>query len=197
MIVRMTGLLLAVLVGSGAAVAESTDDSKTPERKMPSLADLPDSLRHIERATVSNAAQQVGVAMLAVDPDGNVSAESLARYETVLIAAQRAQEMQQLIAVDLDFDGSISAAERKIVVNRMERHQRVQLALLLAEADSDADGVISGPEMRAVVVKQTGSSKMSKRNLDRARDLMIFDLDGDGVATLREMAKAVRAMLSD
>ena len=192
----MRGLCMATAAGLmalvGAAMAQEQADQKTLTRK-----DLPRSLNYVERGPASNAIQRLATVMLQVDPEGNVNGQTLAVYESILVAELRAKAMQQLIAMDLDFDGVLLKDERTAVLGRMDSRRKVEVALILSAADSDGDGAISTDEMRNAASAPTALDRRTENALTQARDLMVFDLDSDGEVTLQEMARGVRGMFGE
>jgi len=160
-----------------------------------SVDDLPQSLNIIKRGSASTAIQRLAGIMLLIDPEGNVTTETLVIYESILLARARASALQHLAELDLDFDGTLTQAERRAVLSRMDSRNKVAVVMALSGADTDADGVISSGEMWRAAGNVTLSERRSQNDLRMARDLMILDFDGDGRLTLSEMQDSVQAIV--
>lgn len=193
--------LILGLALPGAGWAQTSQQSQSEggqaAAKVLRPADLPQSLGYVERGPASSALQRLATVALEVDPEGNVNAETLAVYHSILIARSRARAFQRLVEIDLDFDGNITAAERVAVLSRLDARRRVDVALVLSGADLDGDDVISAQEVREAVRGTELTDRQSENRMQQARDLMFFDVDADGEVTLKEMARAVRAMFAE
>ena len=186
-IISTTCLGLCLLVVPAEAWADSSDQRV-------SANDLPRNLSFLKRGTASNTMQRLAGIMLQIDPEGNVTPEAMATYESILRARARAGALQHLAALDLDFDGTLSQEERSAVLSRMDSRNKVAVVMALSDADADADGVISTREMWQAAKAATLSDPRSQSELQMARDLMALDFDGDGRLTLSEMQASVLAL---
>ncbi|MDQ2091071.1 hypothetical protein [Marimonas arenosa] len=191
----LTATVAVLLALSGTAMAQDTKAAAPAAEKTLALKDLPQSLSYVERGPASNAIQWLATIMLQVDPRGDITGETLAVYENILVAEMRAKAMQQLIAMDLDFDGLLLPEERDAVLSRMDSRRKVDAALILSAADANGDGAISTDEMREAARAPGALDRRSENALAQARDLMFFDLDDDGAVNLQEMARGVRGMM--
>ena len=153
--------------------------------------ELPPSLRNLAQREPERALRQLAEIVLRAAPDGALSPEALATYESILIARARAAEMQEMLALDLDFDGRVTAEERDAVWSRMDSRSKVSATLAMSGADGDGDGVITLVEMVAAVRQTAELDRRGNGELQQVRDMMVFDFDGDGTLTLQELRRAV------
>ncbi len=78
-IISTTCLGLCLLVVPAEAWADSSDQRV-------SANDLPRNLSFLKRGTASNTMQRLAGIMLQIDPEGNVTPEAMATYESILRA---------------------------------------------------------------------------------------------------------------
>ena len=100
--------------------------------------------------------------------------------------------------LDLDFDGVLSKEELDIArLSSLNRRmiKRSDLELMIIDSDLDANNQLDFDELRQHVVRtvQTDPNRRLARREQFVVDLMALDMDGDGVVTIQEMAKVLRA----
>jgi len=189
---RLIHTFFAAALGLTLAVPGQIAAQDTPTRQ-PGAVDLPRSITRIIERSGPEATTRLGHVMYEVDPAGNVSADTIARYEAWRLARTRADAMEELLQFDLNFDGALSKEElgqAHIIAAARGRHG-VSLGLLIAQADTNADGSIGSDELFATIRAQIPRSR--HRSSDTKRDLLALDLDQDGTATLAEMVQIVNA----
>ncbi len=117
---------------------------------------------------------------------GRIGPDGIERYIGTKRADLRAREMREFLQADLDNDLSVSAAERDAHVAAADAGDRVRLLTDFRAADLDEDGTVGFAEMRARA-HANAIRVLSEQNAADLRDLMLFDLDGDGFVALDEV----------
>lgn len=116
------------------------------------------------------------------------------------VAAERARiraaAMERYLAADLDNDGEVTRDEVAVLANAAAAGKRGRLRLGHDLADADKNGVLSLIELRNYAQGEA-MKDMSVDDADGLRSFLMFDLDGDGVAAMEEVAAGVSAMLDD
>ncbi|WP_172977492.1 EF-hand domain-containing protein [Roseovarius sp. THAF9] len=144
-------------------------------------------LAHDPREFAEHAIRQV----FQVAADGRLTAAALGTTEGLNRARARARILGDFLELDLDGDLQIDAAE----IARIEAHGNATARQTVVSArvtlDADGDGTLSTAEIVSAV-----SEKMeSYRPHDTAlRDILLFDMDGDGSVTPDEIGVAVRLL---
>jgi len=102
------------------------------------------------------------------------------------------------LLLDLDFDGVLS--EEALDIARLSSQNRrminrSDLELMIIDYDMGANNQLDFDELRQHVVRtvQTDPNRRLARREQFVVDLMALDMDGDGVVTIQEMAKVLRA----
>ncbi|MEL7098818.1 MAG: hypothetical protein AAGM84_08325 [Pseudomonadota bacterium] len=189
---RLIPNLFAIGLAAAVAVPSAVAAQDKPALN-PADVELPRSITRIIKRSGPDAAERLGREMFEVDPEGKVSDETIARYEAWGLARTRAKELADLLQFDLNFDGTLSKDEltaAHVIAAARGRHG-VSLGLLIAQADTNADGSIGSAELFATIRAQHPRSR--QRISEFKRELRVFDLDLDGVATLAEMVQVVNA----
>lgn len=189
---RPTQKIFAITLAVLCAMPSFSTAQQTAVRA-PDTVELPRSITRIIERSGPEAAERLGREMYEVDPEGKVSAQTIARYEAWHLARTRAREMEELLQFDLNFDGSLSAEELETahILAASRGRSGVSLGLLIAQADTNADGSIASAELFATIRAQKPRSR--QRISEFKRELRVFDLDEDGTATLAEMVQIVNA----
>lgn len=179
--------VLALIVATSPVMAQS--DTTAPTAR--SL--LPESIvRRIEKSK-GRAAEQYANEMYSIDPSGNINAASISKYFGFLVAERRARALEQLAIYDQDFDGSLTLSELGDALERtsLSGRERVRFSILITRGDVDQDGALSNAEMLDVI-RRTHTVREVKTSRNRGvEQLMAFDLDNNGTATLAEMIQIV------
>ena len=159
---------------------------------------LPKSIEAMVGDDTQRAIKRIAHRMLELQPDGIITQEVIDNYIKSAVAQNRAQVMQGILSLDLDFDGVLSEEELDIArLSSQSRRmiKRSDLELMIIDADLDANNQLDFDELRQHVVRtvQTDANRRLPRREQFVVDLMALDMDGDGVVTIQEMAKVLRA----
>ena len=107
-------------------------------------------------------------------------------------AKARARARSDLGEADLNADGAITAGEAKIVGRTMSGWSRGRLMLRFRAADLDLNGTVSDRELESFA-EVRALKALPNSQADAWRDLMLFDLNENGLLALEEVLLAVKA----
>lgn len=137
------------------------------------------------------------------DEDGRLTEADEQRHAAIQLASLRAMTAMQWLRADSDGDGAVTAEElRRQLRYDMRTHGRRETPEELArieqtvadvmKADTDGDGRVTYLEAvrkAEADAPRTGAIAI----MSQVRPLMVFDSDGDGVLTLRELEAVYEA----
>lgn len=128
--------------------------------------------------------------------EDGVDAAAIETYVALERAGARAQQMAAFLAADLDDDGAVSRMELIALANTRAADPRGKLRLGFDQADEDGNGSLSTVEMQDFAQESALAALTEEEELS-LRGLLRFDLDGNGLTTMTEVATVVSAILAD
>ncbi len=144
------------------------------------------------RTNPVQAKQQFITHAFSIDPEGNVTAEKVARQQKRQEANLRARSITMFLAHDLDADGVLSMPEleeAEAFANNIS--QRSQIRMMRIGSDADGDGAINISELYDYAAKTRRKSYLGS---NRAEALLTMDGNGDGTTTIDEIIAHIDAV---
>lgn len=187
---RFSVLMLCLGLGGLPAVAQETAETNDDGFTFPSYDDFERRFQRTLSGSREKATEGLARMMLELAPEGNVTLDNIALKRSLLQAEMRARRMADLLKYDIDFDGNLNQDELQIVYQDAGRSRnKAQIVVMMSRADGNANSVLEMDELLASVRDQVTLDK--NRTRYDYEELMKFDLNGDGVASVAEMILAV------
>jgi EF hand len=191
MMVRAGLILMSGLVSAEAQEAKVPGQDMAglmqslPEKTLKKLRGAPEAFMEDAAGLIYGFGASGGIDLVGID--AFVAAER---------ARIRAAVMERYLAADLDNDGDVTRDEVAVLANAAAAGKRGKLRLGHDLADGNKDGVLSLDELRSHAQEQA-MKDMSVDDAEGLRGFLMFDLDGDGVVAMEEVAAGVTAMVDD
>lgn len=192
MIVR-AGLIL--MLGLGAAQAQSKGDVAGPQMAG-LMQSLPDKVLKKLRGAPEAFLEDAAALIYGFGQNGGIDRAGIDGFVAIERARIRAATMARYLAADLNNDGDVAQAEIAVLASAAAAGKRGALRLGFDKADADKNGVLSPTELREFAQGQA-LQDLSDAEAEGLRGFLLFDLDGDGIVAMEEVATGVTAMLEE
>lgn len=188
---RIFGLMVVICLGgqghaqmpTARALLEALSEG-TPGETLQEMRGNPDAFLEEAAGVVLGYGEVDGI-----DRQGLEDAVDAARART------RAREIRRLLSADLNADLMVDQREIGIAIQTASATMRGRLLTWHLAADLDEDGTVGWDELRTFAEKASLRA-LSSEKAEAIRALMVFDLDGDDLVTVKELRDAI-ALLSD
>ena len=189
--------LIACLAALLALASPAYCEDKAPRPAAEVDADL---LALIGNQAIENVIAKVLAPIRRAREPGRLTRQEVADRETSERAVRRANQLVEILRLDLDGDGVVVRAEAeqayasgRTLRNRASRNFGADAVGLLFEADANADGRIDIPEMLAWADGR-GAASAGGGSLEQI--LLELDADGDGATTIVEAETRARQVFA-
>lgn len=181
-VVIWIGLTLGV---SAQSVDQKLDTSQLleslPERTLKQLQQKPEKFLEDAMILIMGFGGEAGIDLAGINASINLDR-----------AWVRAREMRRLMVADLDDDHAIKVAEIRVLIAAERAGKRGVLLLGFQAADLNNDAVVTQAELQHHA-QTRAMAALSVEDAGRKRALMAFDLNGDGLVQINEVAQVVEA----
>lgn len=181
---------MVIWIGLGLGVSAQTVHQKLdtsqlleslPERTLKQLQQRPEKFLEDAAILIMGFGGEAGIDLAGINASINLER-----------AWVRAREMRRLMVADLDNDHAIKLAEIRVLIASERAGKRELLLLGFQAADQNHDAVVTQVELQNHA-QIRAMAALSVEEALRMRALMEFDLNGDGLVQITEVARVVEA----
>jgi len=182
---------MVIWIGLGLGVSAQSVDQKLdtsqlleslPERTLKQLQQRPEKFLEDAAILIMGFGGEAGIDLAGINASINLER-----------AWVRAREMRRLMVADLDNDHAIKLAEIRVLIASERAGKRGLLLLGFQAADQNHDTIVTQVELQNHA-QIRAMAALSVEEVLRMRALMEFDLNGDGLVQISEVARVVEAI---
>lgn len=186
--------IIAIWIGLGAGVsAQSSPEPAQPKVDISRLMEtVPErSIKELQRRP-EKFIEDAAILIMGFGGEAGIDLAGINASINLDRAWVRAREMRRLMVADLDNDHSVTIAEIRVLIAAERAGKRGLLLLGFQTADQDGDDVVSQTEVQSHA-QARAMAALTVEDAQRLRAFMAFDLNGDGLVQINEVARVVKA----